>query len=190
MKKSLSITTKTFIGMICFGITMGLIFPFYAHLFTEYKPGMKIYFIIGCLIAGISVGIAAFYITKFLILNQIKNISSNMKNLTNGGFDIKNRFFVDSDDVIGELFGNFNKILDYLEQIVNEIKNTSEGLIYVAKEVSMGSDNVASSSQKHIVNVKQIYNSVKTVHNIIEENVNNIKDVNKFASDGKTLITN
>ncbi len=52
--------TKTFISMITFGLLMGQIFPVYANIFTVFKEGMKIYFDIGCLMAGLTVGIVAF----------------------------------------------------------------------------------------------------------------------------------
>ena len=51
-------------GMMVFGIAMGLIFPVYASFFVEFKPGMQIWFTLGCIIAGIVVGGFSFMRSK------------------------------------------------------------------------------------------------------------------------------
>ena len=52
LSKSPSILRNLFISFLAFGLGMGVIFPFYAQFFVEWKPGMFIWFSLGCLIAG------------------------------------------------------------------------------------------------------------------------------------------
>ena len=70
MNKQLSISKKTLLGMLVFGISMGAIFPFYARLFTYYKEGMRVYFDLGCLGAGMMIGIISYALTKILIFRE------------------------------------------------------------------------------------------------------------------------
>jgi len=60
----MSITKKLFWSMHAFGIAMGLIFPVYADFFVKFKPGMFLYFFIGCLLAGYFVGAFGYFIVK------------------------------------------------------------------------------------------------------------------------------
>ena len=41
-----------------FGLTMGLVFPLYANFFVNWKEGMLVWFCLGCIVAGITIGIS------------------------------------------------------------------------------------------------------------------------------------
>jgi methyl-accepting chemotaxis protein len=48
-----------FTAFIAFGVFMGISFPFFANLFVEWKPGMLGWFVLSCILAGISIGLGA-----------------------------------------------------------------------------------------------------------------------------------
>ena len=52
-----SILRRLLYSSLAFGLAMGLIFPVYAQFFVEWKPGLKIWFVLGCLVAGASIGV-------------------------------------------------------------------------------------------------------------------------------------
>lgn len=59
---------RRFFLLTCgFGITMGLIFPLYASFFVEWLPGRFIPFVIGCLLAGIMVGLFGYYSVRTVV---------------------------------------------------------------------------------------------------------------------------
>ena len=60
---------------IGFGVTVALIFPFYAQYFVEWKPGMLVWFVVGCLIAGVSIGIFSYLILKLVLLSKLKGMA-------------------------------------------------------------------------------------------------------------------
>ena len=59
---------------LAFGLGMGIIFPFYAQFFVEWKPGMQMWFVVGCLIAGTSIGISNYFLTKLVLLSKLKSM--------------------------------------------------------------------------------------------------------------------
>ena len=56
-----SILRNLLVSFIAFGLCMGIVFPFYAQFFVDWKPGMRTGFIVGCLIAGTAIGIKPCY---------------------------------------------------------------------------------------------------------------------------------
>lgn len=45
-----------------FGLGVALIFPFYANVFVTWKPGMLPWFVVGCIIVGLSISVANYYL--------------------------------------------------------------------------------------------------------------------------------
>ena len=72
MKKS--ILKRLFVSFVAFGALVGLVFPVFASLFVEFKPGMLLFFWTGCVLAGISIGLSAYAIMKFMLLNKLQNL--------------------------------------------------------------------------------------------------------------------
>jgi methyl-accepting chemotaxis protein len=62
---------------MAFGFSMGVLFPIFANLFVEWKDGMLVWFVISCIIAGLSIGLLNFW-----LLNKIA-VSDNKCNLRN-----------------------------------------------------------------------------------------------------------
>ncbi len=72
--KPASILRNLLWSFMAFGLGMGIIFPFYAQFFVEWKPGMQMWFVIGCLLAGGTIGISNYYLTKFVLLRKLQNM--------------------------------------------------------------------------------------------------------------------
>ncbi len=62
-RKYLSSLRSTYVFMLCFGLFMGIIFPFYSAIFFGSNAFNPLY-IVGCLTAGIAVGTFCYYIIK------------------------------------------------------------------------------------------------------------------------------
>jgi methyl-accepting chemotaxis protein len=62
-RKYLSSLRSTYIFMVCFGLLMGIIFPFYSWLFFGAKAFAPLY-VLGCLAAGFTVGTFCYQIIK------------------------------------------------------------------------------------------------------------------------------
>lgn len=60
-----------------FGVVIGLIFPLFASIFTEYKSAeLKTLFIISCIAAGIMVGVASYIVANFTLIASLKTLSA------------------------------------------------------------------------------------------------------------------
>jgi len=116
-KMHLSISRKTLLGMLAFGTMMGIVFPLYARFFMHYKEGMRLYFDIGCLLAGLIVGLISFGLSKLLVFRQISKVSACLKEIAAGEGDLTARLHLDSNDEIGDLVHWFNIFVENLQKL-------------------------------------------------------------------------
>ncbi|MCB0419542.1 MAG: methyl-accepting chemotaxis protein [Bdellovibrionales bacterium] len=121
MKKS--VLRNLVLGLFVFGILMGMVFPFYADLFVNYKPGMRNYFVAGCLGAGVVLGLMNYWLVHFFLLRNLKKLTTFMKRL--GAGDLTLHFDLESHDTFGELIESGNEMKRELSYLVSEIKRSA-----------------------------------------------------------------
>jgi methyl-accepting chemotaxis protein len=111
----------TFLG---FGISMGIIFPFYAAFFVDFKEGMYGWFVLGCLVAGITIGILNYVLLNLVLIKKLKQIAQISTAISN--HDLSFTCVMKSDDVIGDIIDSFNKMAETLRTVVSELKVSSQ----------------------------------------------------------------
>jgi len=135
-----SILRKLQVYMMAFGIMMGFIFPIYANYFVHWKEGMFIWFLIGCLAAGVTVGLVSYGFVKYLLIKKLKVIADVASNLSNK--TIPALLDLESNDAVGVIIGGLNssiesikllleeilKVTDYSGQILNDFENAANGV--------------------------------------------------------------
>lgn len=205
----MSITQKCALGMLLFGLAMGIIFPFYAELFTTYKEGMKLYFYLGCLVAGLLVGLFSFLLTKIFILKEIMQVAQNLQGIANGEGDLTKRLAINSKDCIGDLVNNFNAFVEKISSLVLNISTNNKELMQKyqdlvkliasmsqkTKQVTENSNTVTRSTQGTVSNIHEIHNRVKTnsdltlsISSAIEEFNSSIAEIAKSSQNESNMI--
>ncbi|MCW8908552.1 MAG: methyl-accepting chemotaxis protein [Sedimenticola sp.] len=121
-----SILRTLFISYIGFGLAMGLLFPLYAQLFVEWKPGMQLWFNIGCILAGLSIGVANYWVCRQVLLKRLRRISEVAHAISNN--DISHQCTMVSHDLIGEIVKSFNQMAANLRQMIGRIDHSSQAL--------------------------------------------------------------
>ena len=70
-----SILRQLFISFVSFGLVVAIIFPFYAEYFVDWKPGMYNWFVAGCVVAGISIGVVNYFLVKLVLLKRMHRMA-------------------------------------------------------------------------------------------------------------------
>ncbi|PLX61116.1 HAMP domain-containing protein [Sedimenticola selenatireducens] len=121
-----SILRTLFITYMGFGLIMGLLFPLYAQFFVEWKPGMQLWFNIGCIIAGLTIGIANYWVCKQVLLSRLQRISEVAQAISNN--DISHQCTLVSHDLIGEIINSFNQMGANLRDMIGRIGSSTHAL--------------------------------------------------------------
>lgn len=124
------------------GIVMGIVFPFFASIFTEYKSKeYQVPFMVSCVIAGVIVGVVSFLIGKITIISAIRRFFNTFENISKG--DLTVRCNMKSNDELGELSKQFNEFL----QDIQGIFKSNQELALIVSELSKSLYEAAESSE-------------------------------------------
>lgn len=107
-------TTRLFAFMMGFGVLMGLAFPLYAQFFVDWRPGLRLPFVLGCLVAGMLIGIANFLLMRITIGAYLRDVSSAFDSLAAG--DLSHTLTVRGNDELGKVAQDFNTMVVSLQE--------------------------------------------------------------------------
>jgi len=119
-----SILKNLLIAYMAFGLLMGIVFPFYAGIFVEYKPGLYGWFVLGCLVAGATIGVINYVLLNWLLVSKLKRIAQVSVAISN--HDLSFTCEMESRDVIGDIINSFNKMAETLRSVVGELRECTE----------------------------------------------------------------
>jgi methyl-accepting chemotaxis protein len=106
-----------------FGLTVALIFPFYANIFVNWKEGMLTWFVVGCIVAGLVIGIANYWLLNVILLSKLRRISEVANAIA--GRDLTFMCGMQSADTIGEIVTSFNNMTANLRELIGQAGNLS-----------------------------------------------------------------
>jgi methyl-accepting chemotaxis protein len=118
-----SILKRLYAACVGFGLLMGLVFPFYAGWFVDWKPGLLVWFVAGCVVAGTLIGIINYSLVKLILLSQIQRISEVAEAISRN--DITHQCSLKSDDMLGEMAASFNRMTGNLRNMLGRINASS-----------------------------------------------------------------
>lgn len=113
-----SLLRKLLISFLAFGLGVALIFPFYANFFVEWKPGMLPWFVVGCVIAGLIIGVVNYWLLNIILLSKLRRISEIANAISNK--DISHTCSLESADTIGEIVDSFNLMAVNLRELIGQ----------------------------------------------------------------------
>jgi methyl-accepting chemotaxis protein len=121
-----SILRNIFLAFMAFGFSMGVLFPIFANLFVEWKDGMLVWFVISCVIAGLSIGLFNFWLLNKMLLQRLKRIGEVANAISNN--DVSHKCSLESNDFIGDMANSFNLMSQNLRTMINRIADVSNEL--------------------------------------------------------------
>ncbi len=131
---SKSILQRLFLSFLGFGLGVAIIFPFYAAFFVEWKEGMLPWFVVGCVVAGLSIGLANYYLVRLVLLNRLKRIAEVASAISEK--DVSHSCSMESQDMIGDMITSFNAMAQTLRDILGQINHSSTDLDRLSQSAS------------------------------------------------------
>lgn len=125
MKKT-SILRRLKWSFIAMGFGMGAIFPVFASFFVNFREGMLSWFVLGCVMAGITVGFVNYWVAQVVLLRQLSKMAILAGSVRQG--DLTSKCALKSDDAIGEISDSFNGMIDTLHRQIGDINHGSASM--------------------------------------------------------------
>ncbi len=161
-----SILKKLLFSFLLFGFLMGVVFPFYAQFFVEWLPGMKFWFVVGCIVAGVSIGMFNYLILKLVLLNKLKKISEVAVAIS--AQDLTRECPVQSNDMIGEIADSFNHMRENLSKVVAQIASLADNVDERMDQLALLSKNTEQGMQSQQVTTSSVASAVQELSNDIQ----------------------
>lgn len=159
--KKPSILRRLFLSFLGLGISVGIIFPFYAQFFVNWKPGMYMWFFAGCIIAGSSIGLVNYALVKHILIKRLVRIADVATAISNK--DLTHECVIVSDDVIGDIIGSFNQMSQTLREIINKIHHNAERLSAASATMAEVTSNAREGTAKQMQQVEEVMTSMQTM---------------------------
>jgi methyl-accepting chemotaxis protein len=135
-----SLLRRLRLAFLGFGLAMGVIFPFYAAFFVEYRPGMKWWFVVGCLLAGVMVGVFNYVVTHMVLLRKLSRIAEVAGSIREG--NLTHECSMRSADMIGQIIDAFNGMVSQLAVYMRQITRQSDRVRAGARQMRVTAEEI------------------------------------------------
>ncbi len=146
-----------------FGLSMGLIFPLYAHFFVNWKDGMFLWFFLGCLVAGITIGIINLKLLEWLLVRKLRKVAVASERIRDG--DLREGCGIRSADTVGEITEGFDAMADGLRDTLQGVAQSACLVDTTAREIGTAMQSLGSNMDEYRQNSLEI---VKVINGMAE----------------------
>ena len=129
-----SILRRLMLAYLGFGLAVAMVFPFYAAYFVEWKPGMLPWFVAGCVVAGLSIGVVNYYLLNLILLSKLRRIAEVANQISRK--DLTHFCAMRSADTIGEIITSFNAMSANLRSLIGETGKLSSSVSSDSHEIT------------------------------------------------------
>lgn len=188
-----SILRNIFLAFMAFGFSMGLMFPLFANLFVNWKEGMLTWFVLSCIIAGLSIGLFNFWLLNKMLLSRLHRIAMVANAISNN--DVSQRCGLNSNDFIGEMAYSFNQMTENLRTMIERIYDVSYHLnkasvdmIYESELTQLGVEQQKQETYQVVNAMAYMNESVKGMSNRTQAASTSVNEANKATEHGGTVV--
>ena len=163
---------------LAFGAVMGVCFPWFTSFFVIYKnETAKKYFEYSCIMAGLTVGVVSFFISRLTILRIVKQLSIRLGNLANAEGDLTQELPLKSSDCLGDLASNFNLFLAKLRMMVTKQKEVTTRLEQVVYNLGSNAEESSAAIEQMSATAAQVSNYSQTQRTETSRSAQSIRSV-------------
>jgi methyl-accepting chemotaxis protein len=179
-----SILKKLKYSFLGFGLSMGIVFPFYANFFVDWKEGMLPWFALGCIVAGITIGIVNHRLLEYLLIRKLRQVAVAAERIRKG--DLREGCGIRSNDTIGEITEGFDGMANGLRSTLREVAQSSDAVDASSREIRTSMLALGNSMAEFRQNSHEIINVI----NGMADAAKSILDLSDAAGNSATSADN
>jgi methyl-accepting chemotaxis protein len=128
-----SVLKTLLFASLAFGLTIGLIFPFFADFFVVWKEGMYPWFFGSAVAAGLIVGIVNYWFVNLILVSRLRRIADVATQISER--NLNHSCNMVSHDTVGDIIIAFNKMGENLRDLIGEIGTMSGSVQQDTREI-------------------------------------------------------
>ncbi len=182
-----SILRNIFLAFMAFGFSMGVLFPIFANLFVEWKDGMLVWFVISCIIAGLSIGLLNFWLLNKMLLQRLKRIGEVANAISNN--DVSQKCTLESNDFIGDMAASFNLMSQNLRNMINRIADVSNELASASADMISETQTAQTGVEQQKQDTQNVAIAMQSMNDTVLEMSQHTQDALDSVNEANTATT-
>ena len=185
----MNLMQRMYFTMLGFGIIMGIIFPFYAQFFVEWKEGLFIWFAIGCVLAGSVIGVVNILIFQRIIVRVLTHTMKTAEELSKGNLTVEMEV-LGSGCLIGDFLQaiesmrlQWSRMIQKVTQSSDLLQNASLDLTASDQSLTKASKQMAEVIDQSEVNASKRTRSIEIMTNSYKDIADNVGTISQVAKE-------
>ena len=173
---------------------MGLVFPFYANFFVVWKEGMLLWFCVGCVVAGITIGIINHKLLEWLLIRKLHLVAVAAERIRKG--DLHQGCGVRSSDTVGEITEGFDAMVNSLRTTLHDMAESANSVDMAAREIGSSMQSLGTNMDEYRLDEHEISKVIQgmadaanSILSLSDAAGNSAKSADELVRNGVTQVT-
>ncbi len=131
--------------------------------------------------------VAATFVTVFVsrgITRPVKAMAEHLGEMAQGGGDLTKRIEIGSHDEVGQMANSFNAFVKKLEEIISEVRTSSDGIASAAAQVASSAASLSQGTSEQAASIEETTSSLEQMSASITQNAENSRQMEQMAVKG------
>ncbi len=127
--------------------------------------------------------IVTFVVSRGITI-PVKAMASHLGEMAQGGGDLTKRIEIISRDEVGEMANSFNQFVKRLEEIISEVRTSSDGIASAAAQVAASASSLSQGTSEQAASIEETTSSLEQMSASIAQNAENSRQMEQMAVKG------
>ncbi len=127
---------RIFLTFLSFGMVAAIVFPFYANFFVNWKEGMLKYFVLGCIVAGIFVGVGNFLVFRSILKALSSRVAATASEVFGDEFARETESSQQAGDALKFIGSAMRDVIDQIQEINEAVNSITKASSKVSETIA------------------------------------------------------
>src|SRR5256885_6167621 len=118
------------------------------------------------------------------ITRPVKAMATHLLEMAQGGGDLTKRIEIASHDEVGQMATSFNGFVQKLEEIITEVRTSSDGIASAAGQVASSAASLSQGTSEQAASIEETTSSLEEMSASIAQNAENSRQMEQMALKG------
>jgi methyl-accepting chemotaxis protein len=118
------------------------------------------------------------------ITRPVKAMAEHLSEMAQGSGDLTKRIEIASHDEVGQMATSFNSFIKKLEEIISEVRTSSDGIASAASQVASSAASLSQGTSEQAASIEETTSSLEEMSASITQNAENSRQMEQMAVKG------
>lgn len=153
------------------------------EVITAFSRQTALVMLVVVLVTFAAASLVTFFVSR-AITAPVKAMAGHLSEMAQGGGDLTKRIEILSHDEVGEMAASFNQFVKKLEEIIGEVRTSSDGIASAAAQVASSAASLSQGTSEQAASIEETTSSLEQMSASIAQNAENSKQMEQMALKG------